>query len=195
MNARYRKLMSTMEREQKLMGDVPEFQETLCQEIGVLDDRISAEELDLLEKKQAMEEISWRRGEVPKLRDTDVAEGRVTWMAAAGSRSSEAEGHLFVSEVGVHQKDTEDGQKSFGQVKAPVQKRRAVIRVESAERQDYVSAPPLTSGMGTDMEELSFVPSAVSEHRWALRVCANKCREKNSKFCYCVRRRRRSAHD
>ena len=51
---------------------------------------------------------------------------------------------LFVSEVGVHQKDTEGGQESFGQVKEPPQKRRGVIRVESAETQDYVSPLPLT---------------------------------------------------
>ena len=38
-------------------------------------------------------------------------------------RSSEAEGDLVASEVIVHQKDTEEGQKSFGRVKAPPQKR------------------------------------------------------------------------
>ena len=38
-----------------------------------------------------------------------VAEGGVTQKAAAWSRSSEAEGGLFVSEVGVHLKDTEEG--------------------------------------------------------------------------------------
>ena len=54
-------------------------------------------------------------------RDTFVVEGG----AAAGSRSSEAKGDLFVSEVGVYQKDTEEGQESFGQVKAPWQKKKS----------------------------------------------------------------------
>ena len=33
-----------------------------------------------------------------------------------------------------------------------------------------------------EMEELSFVPSAVSEPRWSLHVCDNKCREKGFTF-------------
>ena len=111
-------------------------------------------------------------------------------MEAAGSRSSEAEGDLLVSEVGVLHKDTEKDQRSFGQVKAPPQNRRAVIRVESAETQYYVSGPLLTSRMDqkteaedeNDMEELSFVPSAVSEPRWGLHMCCNKCREKGFMF-------------
>ena len=34
----------------------------------------------------------------------------------------------------------------------------------------------------TNLEELSFVPSAVSEPLWALLVCDNKCRAKGFKF-------------
>ena len=93
-------------------------------------------------------------------------------------------------EVGVFQKRQGGDQRSFGQDKAPPQKRRAVTRVESAETQDYVSAPPLTSCMEQtmetedeeEMEELSFVPSAVSEPRWSLQRCDNKCREKGFTF-------------
>ena len=91
-------------------------------------------------------------------------------------------------EEGVFQKDTEENQRSLGQDKAHRQRRRAVTRVESAETQDYVSAPPLTSCMEQtmedeeEMEELSFVPSAVSEPRWALHICDNKCREKGFTF-------------
>ena len=55
----------------------------------------------------------------------------------------------FVSEVGVSKKSEED-QRSFGQVKALPQKRRAVIRVESAETQYYVSAPPLAGSIGVE---------------------------------------------
>ena len=32
------------------------------------------------------------------------------------------------------------------------------------------------------MEELSFIPSAVSEPRWALHVCDIECREEGFKF-------------
>ena len=85
---RHKRLTSMMERKQKLMGEILEFREKLCQRVRVLDDKISAEEWDLLEKKQAMEELL-KKGEVPKWRrgDTVVAEGGVTQKAAAGSRS------------------------------------------------------------------------------------------------------------
>ena len=65
--------------------------------------------MELLEKKQAMEELfkERRKTKVERWRDTVAAEGGVTQKAPAGSRSSEAEGDLFVSEVGVHQRDTE----------------------------------------------------------------------------------------
>ena len=69
--------------------------------------------------------MCWRRTEVEEWRDTVVAEGRVTQKAASGPRSSVAEGDLFVSEVEVHQKDTEEGQESFGQVNAPPQKEKS----------------------------------------------------------------------
>ena len=101
-----------------------------------------------------------------------VAGSGVTQRAAAGSRSSDAEGDLCLSEVGVHQKDTEEDLLT----KSRRRRRRAEVRVESAETQDYVSGPPLTSWMeqqmvaedGKDMKELRFVPSAVSEPRSAL---------------------------
>ena len=87
------------------------------------------------------------------------------------------EGDLFMSKVGLQQKGTEEGQESFGRVEAPPQRRRAVIRVESAETQDCVSAPPLMSHLEQNIEadeknmkELSNVPSAVSEPRWALQM-------------------------
>ena len=59
--------------------------------------------------------------------------------------------------------------------KAPPQKRRAVIRVESAETQDYVPEPQ-------EMEEFSFFPSAVNEPRWAVHMCNNKCNKEGNKF-------------
>ena len=50
-----------------------------------------------------------RKTQVDECRDTVVAEGGVIQKAAAGSRSSEAEGDLFVTEVGVCQKKNGGG--------------------------------------------------------------------------------------
>ena len=72
--------------------------------------------------------------------------------------------------MGVRQKDTEEEQRSLGQVKAPPQKRRATIRVEAAETEDYVSALPLASRMEPGME------AGIDD------MCDNKCREKDFKF-------------
>ena len=166
------------------MSGAPEdLREKMLQEIRVLDERISAEEVELHERKQTMKELLKEKED--EWRDTVVAGGDVAQMAAAGSRSPEAEGALFLSEVGVLHRDSEEDWRSFGQVKAPPQKRRAVLRAESAETQDYVSALPVTSCMEQsmeaedekDMEELSFVPSAVSEPRWAC-TCVMKSVEK-----------------
>ena len=64
-------------------------------------------------------------------------------------------------------------------MKAPPQKRIAVIRVESVETQDQVSEPQGPKGI---MEELRFIPSAVSEPRLALHMCDNKCNKEGFKF-------------
>ena len=83
-----------------------------------------------------------------------------------------------MSEEGVHQKDTEESQESCTKSRPP-QKRRAIIRVESAETRAYVSALPADESLGSkkreaedeeNREELCFVPSAVSEPRWALHL-------------------------
>ena len=66
-------------------------------------------------------------------------------------------------------------EQSPARVKAPPQKRRAVIRVESAETQDYASETQ-------EMEEFSFFPSAVNEPRWAVHMCDNKCNKEGNKF-------------
>ena len=60
-------------------------------------------------------------------------------------------------------------QQSPTQVKAPPQKRRAVIRVKSAETQDNESEPQGVEVRDEgEMEELRFIPSAVSEPRWSV---------------------------
>ena len=55
--------------------------------------------------------------------------------------------------------------------KAPPQKRTAVTRVESADTQDYLSGQQGLEELGQEeIEELSFVPSAVSEPQLALHM-------------------------
>ena len=76
-------------------GALEDLLEKMFQEIRVLDERISAEEIDVLEMKRGC-------------RDTVVVGGEVAQMAAAGSRSSKAEGDLLVSEVGLLQRDSEE---------------------------------------------------------------------------------------
>ena len=132
-----------------------------------MDERISIEEIDLLEKKQVMKEMlkERRSTEVEEWRDTVVAGSGHSdgscWVsklrnggwASLGLEAPKRRVGLLVSEVGALQKDTEGDQKSLGQVMASPQKRRAVIRVESAEMQDYVSAPSLTSHLDEKMAE------------------------------------------
>ena len=45
--------------------------------------------------------------------------------------------------------------------------------------------PPLWREDEEDMEELSFVPSAVRDPRWALHMCDNRCREKRLQVLLC----------
>ena len=66
-------------------------------------------------------------------------------------------------------------------VKAPPQKSRAVTRVECEETQDYASEPQGLEETDEEMEELSVVPSAVSEPRWALHMC-DECSKEGFKF-------------
>ena len=67
-------------------------------------------------------------------------------------------------------------------VEAQPQKRRAVIRVESEETQDYVMERRSCGYLGQEeVEEIGFVPSAESEPLWALRLCDNECSEQGFK--------------
>ena len=70
-------------------------------------------------------------------------------------------------------------------VKAPPQKRRVVIRVESAETQDYVSGQQgFVDLCQEEAEELGLVSSAVSEPEWALHLCDNNAEKKASSFFF-----------
>ena len=89
------------------------------------------------------------------------------------------EGEIVVCE---HFEEIEQEQSS-ARVNTPPQKRRALKRVESAETQDYVSEPQGFEEIhDEEMKELSFIPSAVREPRWALHVCDNKCNKEGFKF-------------
>ena len=76
-----------------------------------------------------------------------------------------------------------EGEQKPERSKAPPQKRRAVIRVESAETQDCVSGQQAFEAFSQEQtEELGFVPSAVSGPQWALQMCDNRCREESFSF-------------
>ena len=99
MNERQGKLLAMMERKKKLMSGAPEhLRGKIFQDIRVLDESISAQKVDLLEKTQAMKELLKERWntEVKEWRDTVVAGCGVTRRAVAGSRSSETEADSIV---------------------------------------------------------------------------------------------------
>ena len=91
------------------------------QELRVLDERIQAEEVELLEKTKKMKESSKEKRKTT-VRKHGCCRGwgyseRSSWVAKLRS------GGLFVSEVGVHQKDKGRRQKLVGHVRATLQKK------------------------------------------------------------------------
>ena len=73
----------------------------LFQEIKNLDEKISGEEMELLERKRILEEMlkEERNAEVEEGRVTVIAGGGATRQSVAGSRSSEAEDDLLLADV------------------------------------------------------------------------------------------------
>ena len=203
MNERQERLMSTMKRKQKLTGEVPRLRQK-CQEIGVLDDRVWAEEVELLEKKHAMKELlkERRRTKVEGWRDTVAAEALLR-RQQLGLKAPKRELTIpEVSEVGVHWKDTEQ----VRNVEAPPQ-RRVVVRKEWAETCHHMSAPPLMSRLDQNMEaddDKNLGEPGLFQLQSASHVgpygCVTSSAELRissfSKYCgYCDGRRGRSAHD
>ena len=97
-----------------MSGAPDEFREKLFQEVRVLDDRISAEETELFEKRMEMEEFlqDRRRSKVVGCRASDGFESGVARKAASRARGSNAEvGHSNVPEVDVNWKGTREDQK------------------------------------------------------------------------------------
>ena len=80
MNAKQSRLLATMERKQKLMsGALEEVRDKLFQEVLVFEDRISAEEVELLETSEEMKDLMMgrRRTEAEEWRDSDNAQADV----------------------------------------------------------------------------------------------------------------------
>ena len=107
---RQEKLLAMMERQRTLMSEAPEdLRQHTFQEIGNLDEKISGEETELLERKLVLVEIS-KEGWIAEVKAGRVkvtAGGGVTPKAVAGSRSSEAEVEPFSADVG-GRRGTED---------------------------------------------------------------------------------------
>ena len=68
-------------------------------------------------------------------------------------------------------------------VEVQAQKRRAVIRVESEESQDYVRERFVYEDFSQEeSDESGFVPCALSEPRGAIHWCDNRCGEKSLRY-------------
>ena len=103
-----------------------------------MEDGIAAHEVELFETREIMEER--RRTKADEWRVLDAAGGGVTWKAASQAQSSRAGIVPFVeSAVGVNREVSLRDQSSVRNAEASQTKRKAVIRKESAERQEYVS--------------------------------------------------------
>ena len=124
-------------------------------------------------------------------------------MTAPGSRSFEADGDLL-SEVGALHKDTKEDQKSFDKVKAP-QKRRAVVRVKSAETRrlcvstlaDESHGAENTSGGREERGGAELCPKCSHRATLGLHMCDNKVWSSGLQVlpsCGCCSRRGGAAH-
>ena len=102
MSERQRKLLCVMDPKRNLMSEAPEELRTqIFPEIRGLDEKISDEEMELLERRMILEE--WlkegRNAEVQEERAEVIAGGGVIRQAVAASRSSEAEVELRLADV------------------------------------------------------------------------------------------------
>ena len=98
-----------------------------------------------------------RRTKADEWRVSDAAGGGVTWKAASGAQSSRAGIVPFVeSAVGVNRQGWLGDQSSVRNAEASQKKRKAVIRKESAERQDYVSCHDMEVDDDESVEDMVF---------------------------------------
>ena len=130
MNVKQSRLLATVERKQKMVsGALEEIRAKLSHEVLVLEDRISAEEEELFEKREAE---GWNKSE--------VAGADVACEAVSGARSSEG-GVRYLGElgVGVGQRVSLGNQSSISSGGGSQKKRKEAVRKESAETQEYES--------------------------------------------------------
>ena len=115
MSDRQGKLLAMMERKRNLMSEAPEdLGKQIFREIRDLDEKISEEEMELLERERASQRKCCKRGGVPKGESKDTDEtvavgGGLTRRTAvgSGSRGGAIEGGFLRCEVEGHPKDTE----------------------------------------------------------------------------------------
>ena len=145
-------LLATVERKEKLrIGALKESEEALFRDIMVLEDRTAEMERGLREGGEdlLLAKLEWRRIEAKERRDTDAAGRGVTWKAASGAQSSEAEiGSCGDSGVGVNRKG------SLG-ITAP----RAVLEVRRKREKRWYGKHLLRR---ESLDELGVVPTSVS---------------------------------
>ena len=95
-------------------------------------------------------------------------------MAVSTPSSNEVRCDFFKCEV-------EEQQGARVEVQLP--RRKAVMRVESEETQRYVRKRFAHEDFSQkEVEEIGFVPSALSEPRGAIHWCDNRCSEKGFRF-------------
>ena len=130
-----------------------------------------------------MSAMEWKRIEARETKETDVAGGGVSGKGAPGGQSSKAE---IDSGIGVNRKSSLEDQSSMTSAGGLQKKRKAVVRKEFADTQEYESRQ---QDWNKSLEELAFVPSAVSDSaawRDSFRVkymCDKKCNKEGFKFC------------
>ena len=90
---------------------------------------------------------------------------------------SNGEGHHGRGKVKNHRSQSGVQGEEGEEIKSP---KRKVIRVESEETQDYVREAKSTDQ--EEVEELSFVPSAISVPQKMIFRCDNQCSEKTLSF-------------
>ena len=147
--------LATMEREEKSMSGGLED----LRKINILDDTISAEEVELLEKRMEMEELlkerrrtkveEWRASDVVR---SDVAQKGVPELKAPRRRSV----YLTVLRVDVDWMGHVGETKFHEQGQTFAEKRNAVIRKESGKTRDNVSCQDIEVGNAKSLDEMGF---------------------------------------
>ena len=179
------RLLEIMERKQQLrIGAPKEGQETIFQALG---DGISEMERELREAGKELRQVTleWKGAEVKGRIVMDASRSDVTWMAASGTQSSKAEiGPSGESGYGVNRKGSLEDQSPMSSAGMFAEEGSGTERIcgyagiyESCQQND------MEVDEHKSLEELGFVPRAVSDSAWwreLLRVkymCPKKCKD------------------